>query len=160
MGEYLVGSYLRLVEGCDFVDYNVRTPGGGLQGLNELDVLGLDFDGDTAFLCEVTTHVGGLLYGSGNQSSVDVIRKKHLHQRAYSEKYLSRFSRHVFQFWSPNVPKGQLTQALETIEGLELVINGEYKRRVETLMLRARSEKQDTNNPAFRMLQILGATRD
>lgn len=27
MGEYLVGAYLKLVEGCDVVDYGVRTPG-------------------------------------------------------------------------------------------------------------------------------------
>ena len=26
MGEYIVGAYLKLVEGCDVVDYNVRPP--------------------------------------------------------------------------------------------------------------------------------------
>lgn len=26
MGEYVVGAYLKLVEGCDVVDYNVRMP--------------------------------------------------------------------------------------------------------------------------------------
>lgn len=44
MGEYLVGAYLKLVEGCDFVDYNVRVPGGGMAGLNELDVVGIHFN--------------------------------------------------------------------------------------------------------------------
>ena len=41
VGEYLVGAYLQLFENCDFVDYNVRPPGGGMKGLGELDVVGL-----------------------------------------------------------------------------------------------------------------------
>ena len=61
VGEYFVGAYLQLGEGCDFVDYNVRPPGGGLKGLEELDVVGLNFKTRTAFLCEVTTHIRGLL---------------------------------------------------------------------------------------------------
>lgn len=60
MGEYVAGAYLKLVLGCDFIDYNVRPPGGGLEGLGELDVVGLDFKAQTAYLCEVTTHVRGL----------------------------------------------------------------------------------------------------
>ena len=63
MGEYLVGAYLRIIKGCDFIDYNVRRPGGGMSGLDELDVIGLDFKDRTAYLCEVTTHLDGLLIG-------------------------------------------------------------------------------------------------
>jgi hypothetical protein len=51
-GEYLVGAYLKLVEECDVVDYNVRTPGGGLEGLGELDVVGLNFKTKTAYVCK------------------------------------------------------------------------------------------------------------
>ena len=40
---YIVGAYLKLIEGCDVIDYNVRPPGGGMAGLSELDVVGLDF---------------------------------------------------------------------------------------------------------------------
>jgi hypothetical protein len=42
-GEYFVGAYLKSVKDCDFIDYNVRIPGGGLKGLSELDVVGLNF---------------------------------------------------------------------------------------------------------------------
>jgi len=38
IGEFIVGAHLQLIEECDFVDYNVRPPGGGLKGLSELDV--------------------------------------------------------------------------------------------------------------------------
>jgi len=48
VGEYIVGAYLKIIEECDVIDYNVRVPGGGLEGLNELDVVGLDFKNQTA----------------------------------------------------------------------------------------------------------------
>ncbi len=159
IGEYLVGAYLKLIEGCDFVDYNVRTPGGGLAGLNELDVVGLHFATETVYLCEVTTHVDGLLYGS-NAKSVETIDKKYQKQRAYAGQYLANFKYHRFMFWSPVVPRGYLTTHLAQIEGLELIINGDYKRRVQMLLDKARREKQRTGNPVFRTFQILGALRD
>jgi hypothetical protein len=64
MGEYVVGAYLKQVLKCDFVDYNVRPPCGGIEGLAEFDVVGLRFSDSTAYICEVTTHLGGLLYGT------------------------------------------------------------------------------------------------
>ena len=73
IGEYIVGAYLKQKCGCDFVDYNVRPPGGGLEGLAELDVVGLNFEKGQAFLCEVTTHLHGLRYGS-YQESVEKVR--------------------------------------------------------------------------------------
>ena len=76
VGEYIVGAHLQLVEKCSFITYNVRPPGGGLAGLEELDVVALNFKTRTAFLCEVTTHIRGLLYKS-NKESVSRIRKKH-----------------------------------------------------------------------------------
>ena len=59
VGEYIVGAYLKLILKCDIIDYNIRPPGGGLEGLHELDVLGLNFKKRTAYLCEVTTHIRG-----------------------------------------------------------------------------------------------------
>lgn len=53
MGEYLVGAYLQLEQQCDVLSFNVRPPGGGLKGLQELDVVGLNFKTNTAYLCEV-----------------------------------------------------------------------------------------------------------
>ena len=67
IGEYIVGAYLAIIADCPFVQYNVRAPGGGLDGLNELDVVGLNVDTGTAYLCEVATHLDGLNYGSGQR---------------------------------------------------------------------------------------------
>jgi hypothetical protein len=77
MGEYLVGAYLKLVLGCNVVDYNARPPGGGLQGLGEPDVIGFDFVNRNAYLCEVTTHLGGLVIGQGAGSTVTKLAAKH-----------------------------------------------------------------------------------
>jgi len=154
IGEFIVGAYLQLIERCDFIDYNVRPPGGGLEGLGELDVIGLSFETNTAFLCEVTTHIRGLLY-KNNRETVRRIKQKHDRQREYAKKYLKNFKTHKFMLWSPVVPVGYVTENLSVVDGLELVINGEYKNRVEQLRELAANTTHDARNPFFRMLQIM-----
>lgn len=159
VGEYIVGAYLQLCLNCDVVDYNVRPPGGGLPGLEELDVIGLNFKTNTAYLCEVTTHIRGILY-KNNQETVRRIEKKHKRQRSYASRYLENFQNRQFMLWSPVVPRGYVTENLQQIDGLELIINGEYKRRVEELRMLARNSAHDARNPFFRMLQIVEHLRD
>jgi len=159
VGEHIVGAYLQLCLNCDVVDYNVRPPGGGLEGLEELDVIGLDFKTNTAYLCEVTTHIRGILY-KNNQETVRRIAKKHDRQRRYAQRYLANFAHARFMLWSPVVPRGYVTEELAKIEGLELIINGEYKRRVEELRALAKKSAHDARNPFFRMLQIIEHLRD
>ena len=154
IGEFIVGAHLQLIERCDFVDYNVRPPGGGLEGLGELDVIGLSFETDTAFLCEVTTHIRGLLY-KNNRETVRRIKQKYDRQREYAKKHLKNFKNHKFMLWSPVVPVGYVTENLAAVDGLELVINGEYKKRIEQLRELAANTTHDARNPFFRMLQIM-----
>ena len=155
MGEYIVGAYLKLELDCHFVDYNVRSSSGGLAGLSELDVVGLNFTNKTAYICEVTTHIQGLLYGSGNKETIEKIRSKHQRQIDYANQYLTDFPKKHFMFWSPVVPKGLLTKALGEIETLELVINETYTECVDALRKRAKETTHDIGNPFFRTLQIL-----
>jgi len=154
IGEFIVGAHLQLIEECDFIDYNVRPPGGGLKGLGELDVVGLNFNSNTAYLCEVTTHIRGVLY-KNNQETISRIKKKHERQKEYAKKYLTNFKNHKFMFWSPVVPVGYITEHLKGIESLESIINGEYKKRIEQLRLLAKNTTHDARNPFFRMLQIM-----
>ncbi len=158
MGEYLVGAYLKVIEGCDFIDYNVRVPGGGLGGLDELDVIGFNFKDGVAFLCEVTTHLHGILYND-NKTTVRRIGSKFEKQRRYARERLHHLAEHRFMLWSPVVPKGYLTENLPRIEGLELIINEEYAQRIAQLQTHARTSTHDVGNPAFRLLQILGHMR-
>ncbi len=159
IGEYFVGAYLQLEEGCDFVDYNVRPAGGGLKGLEELDVVGLNFQTKTAYICEVTTHILGLLY-KNNAETVKRIGKKHERQKLYAKESLNNFKHIRYQFWSPVVAKGYVTEQLSLFPDLEVIINGEYKRRIQILQDRAANCAHDARNPVFRVLQILGHLRD
>jgi hypothetical protein len=153
MGEYIVGAYLRLILGCDVVDYNARPPGGGLKGLGELDAIGFSFGKRTVYLCEVTTHLDGLLIGGGAVPTINKLNQKHKRQRDYAKEYLSVFKHH-FMFWSPVVRSG-LTPGLRKVGYDELVINGKYKDAIDALRSLARKSTANYNNPAFRLLQIL-----
>jgi len=156
MGEYIVGAYLKIIEECDFVNYNVKFPGGGREGLNELDVVGLDFENKIAYLCEVSTHIDGLLYGNGNISTVEKIKTKYERQKKYADKYLPNFfTNRCFMFWSPVVPIGNITTELEKVNGLELVINEKYAQCIDELREKAKKLNNDVGNPFFRTLQIL-----
>ncbi len=154
IGEFIVGAYLKVIKECDFVDYNVRPAGGGLEGLNELDVVGLDFKNKIAYLCEVTTHIRGLLY-KDNKTTVGRIKKKYGIQKTYANKNLSDFPNRYFMFWSPVVPRGYITSELGKIDGLELVINEKYAQCIEGLKEKAKELTNDVGNPFFRTLQIL-----
>jgi len=85
IGEYIVGAYLKVIKKCDIIDYNARPPGGGLEGLNELDVVGLDFKNKSVYLCEVTTHIRGILY-KDNKTTIVTIKKKYEKQKEYASK--------------------------------------------------------------------------
>lgn len=157
-GEYIAGCYLKKILHCDFVDYNVRAPGGGLQGLGELDVVGLDLKNKKAYLCEVTTHIRGVLYKS-NSHTIEKIKKKHQRQQEYARQYLSDFQDVTYMFWSPVVPVGYVTNELAKIETLTPVINGTFKKYVDELRALAAIETHDSGNIFFRFLQIMEKMR-
>jgi hypothetical protein len=154
IGEYIVSAYLKVIKKCDFIDYNARPPVGGLEGLNELDVVGLDFKNKSVYLCKVTTHITGLLY-KDNKTTIERIKKKYQRQVEYANKYLLNFPKRYFMFWSPVVPKGYVTEELEKIDGLEIVINEKYTQCIDELREKAKELTNDIGNPFFRMLQIL-----
>src|SRR5580700_3753424 len=141
MGEYLVGAYLKFELGCGVVDYNARPPGGGLLGLGELDVIGFDLENRRAYLCEVTTHLEGLLIGGGGTATIAKISKKHERQREYANTYLKDFA-HRFMFWSPVVRRGLVTE-LQKVQGLDLFINGTYAAAISALRKRAKRSTAD-----------------
>jgi len=154
MGEYLVGAYLELEKGCEIISYNVRPRDKGIKGMGELDVVGLNLKENTAFLCEVVTHLGGLLYGGGREETVRRIFKKYDNQMKYAKKYLSNFSKIHFQLWSPSVSKIYI-DSLGKKRRLELVINQDYSKCINKLRDAAKCSTKNTGNPAYRVLQIL-----
>ena len=150
MGEYVVGAHLTMREKCQGVIYNIRPPN---WSYHELDVLGLRLSTRTAFLCEVTTHIDGLVIGSGAQQTFDKLSTKFDMQRAYAQEYLSGFDV-KFMLWSPLV-RPKLKIMLDELVGLDLVVNERYTRYVNQLRSDAKATSKTTGNEFFRCLQIL-----
>lgn len=157
-GEYIVGCYLKKVIGCDFVDYNVRPPGGGLKGLQELDVVGFDLKINKAYVCEVATHIRGINYGGNKETAARIIRK-HERQKEFAAEYLKCFSEVEFMLWSPVMPVGYITNELAKIPTLKLIINDKYKSCINELKELAVKETHDSGNIFFRYLQIMESMR-
>lgn len=154
VGEELVGAYLAEILKCDHVSYNVRPPGGGLEGLDEIDVVGLRFQDKTAFLCEVATNILGYMRKSPANSAIR-ISKKLAGQKRYAHSHLASFPNRHFMFWSPRISSRELLDRLGKIPNLELIINADYSARVIELRRSAKVDGHPTSNSAYRMLQIL-----
>jgi hypothetical protein len=111
-----------------------------------------------------------------------MLSASHVRQRAYANEYLNDFEHH-FMFWSPIVrprlvpPSKQLgrfaaaqtgravfphpafTKTLSSEWRRKGFINDQYAAAVDRLREKARTSTADTNNPAFRVLQILERLR-
>lgn len=162
IGELLVGAYLKVITGCELVSYNVRPLGGGQH---EIDVIGLHFNPMTAYLCEVSTHLSGLLYGNGNAATLQRIRQKVEYMNRYASKNLPTTFQHTVMFWAPYVPQGALTAGLQALADelgfLDLVINGTYATWINSLLVEAAQQPPAaTENDAFRLLQLLQHLRN
>lgn len=156
IGESLVGSYLRYVEGCDFVVYETRGAGQG-----EIDVIGMRLQDRKVWLCEVAIHLAGLEYGSGYAGSRDKVRQK-LDRAEELAKKLFSGQEITYAFWSLRVPKGlaamleELTHEYEA-RGLnvEFVINERFTAQISKLRKAAAADVKATSEPAYRLLQVL-----
>lgn len=162
-GELLVGSYLRLVNECELMMYNQRSPKEGNQ--LEIDVIGVDkttTDQQQVYVCEVTTHLRGVQYGN-YQQSLDKIEKKFERDKGYITEVFPEADLYSFQLWSSVVKPGlkkrlpELQSVFEADENmrLDLVVNGEYSNRIGTLKQRASETAKQHGELDFRVLQIL-----
>ncbi len=164
IGESLVGAYLRHVVGCDVVTYNSFFA--DRQG--EVDVVGIE-NGEprTIWLCEVTTHIGGMLITSrGDRPQEVILREKLERLHAFAEATFPGDS-YRYEWWSPRVAVGKLTDVLREIEqewevagrDLRFVMNETYTERIRELAGDAAKNSSTTNEPAYRMLQVLTRLR-
>lgn len=153
-GEQIVGCYLQKIELCDFVSYNIRPPGGGRGSLSELDVIGMRLRDKRVFLCEVAIHLNGFNYGKGSQQDIQRVINKYDVQRDYAANHLKDFTPE-FMLWSPFFPSsGKVYDAVNSLNGLQLVANDDFKECLNKLRSLAASETHDSGNDFFRLLQI------
>jgi Holliday junction resolvase-like predicted endonuclease len=157
IGESLIGSYFKYVMGCKIVVYNVHYD--NEQG--EIDVVAFGEQGQKVYLCEVITHIRGTLYGKGYDETIKRIRNKIERAVRFAEQEFSGRT-YEFQVWTPVVPSG-LAKKLKEEElyfrnkgiNLVIVLNEEYSYKIEQLKNEARKRTHSTDEPAFRLLQIL-----
>lgn len=164
IGESLVGAYLRHIVGCQVVTYNSFFA--DRQG--EVDVVALQHGASrTVWLCEVTTHIGGMLIVRRGQNATEqaivekLDRLHHFAQTTFPDDH------HRFEWWSPRVAVGQLTSAMTAVENewsalgrdLNFVINERYTDRIRQLATHAAGNSSTTGEPAYRMLQVLSRLR-
>lgn len=113
----------------------------------EIDVIGFQIAARRVRLCEVATHLDGLLYSSGNADTLKKIRQKTERAAKFAA---SMFDGHeaVIEWWSPKaspilVAGLQHIQAEHRAAGtqLEFVVNETYSTRVcELMTIAARTE--------------------
>lgn len=157
IGESLVAAYLRHVRDCGLILNNVHLV--GEQG--ELDVVGVESGpSPRAWLCEVTTHTGGMNNPSKRPATRRVAQKIERAARFAAETFPN--AEPVFEVWSPIVRPGLVRELDDVVadfstRGIELhlILNEEYTARIQELVDVARRESQTTGDDAFRMLQIL-----
>jgi hypothetical protein len=167
VGEELVGAWLRKIAQCDFVQYNVALR--GKQG--EIDVIGLNLEKKTAYVCEAATHLaGGMQYVmNGVHNNVERLTRKFRGDIDYAAQFLPEFH-HRFQLWSPIIKPSADTASHNQFRDLndirrkvwashqvevEMVVNESYLARVLELRTLAAVETAASEFPVFRLLQIL-----
>ena len=98
LGEEIVAAYLQYIKGCEFIQQNLYTP--DVQG--EIDVVGIDLETKTIYVCEVAIHLAtGLYYVPSN---VIKLTEKFSKDIEYANKYFPDYTRQ-FMLWSPIVRK-------------------------------------------------------
>ena len=156
IGESLVGSYFKYVEGCKMVVYD--TPLDDEQG--DIDIIAMDETTGKVYICDVATHIKGLQYGNYDKT-VEKLEEKIYRSIKFAKNYFND-KNVIYMIWSPRVPPGleeKLTKLEKKIrnEGIEInfVINKVYTNKIEQLRKKAKANASATNEPAFRLLQIL-----
>lgn len=156
IGEGLVGSYFKYVLGCKIVVYNCYMDKEG-----EIDVIALTPDGATVYLCEVATHLRGLLYGNNNAATLARITHKIKRAAVFAAAHFPD-RKPVFMLWAPVVSRGlcrSLTEICKDLSAqqisIQLILNRDYTTRIRSLRNIARENIKITDEPAFRLLQIL-----
>lgn len=166
LGEEIVAAYLQYIKGCEFIQQNLYTT--DVQG--EIDVVGIDLETKTLYICEVAIHlVTGLQYTKDNQpNNVNKITEKFSRDIEYANKYFPDYTKH-FMLWSPIVKmsseKAKHSQIadIEIIGGniqtrygiaVEFIINGAFSDCLAELRDYARKETKEMKSPVLRFMQI------
>lgn len=166
IGEEICGEWLRHIRGCEFVQYNLKTP--DVQG--EIDVIGISLAERVVYACEVAVHlVTGLQYvKDARPDNVPKLSAKFRRDISYIRKAFPEY-RHVFMLWSPVVKNqgasskyNQLDDVRQVVDRIkqelavtiEPVVNESFQEALDALRAFARSETKEADSAVVRFLQV------
>jgi len=165
-GEELVGSYLKEILDCEFVEFNLNTR--FTQG--EIDVVGINYAKKIVYVCEVATHLEtGMQYVKGNQpDNVDRFVKKFEKNIEFANRKFADWQK-VFMLWSPIVKKtkegskhdqmrdvGEIKKIIKNRfnQDIQVIVNSDYLRCINELRKVAKSRTDEIKSPLMRFMQI------
>jgi hypothetical protein len=166
IGEEICGEWLRHMKGCEFIQYNLKTP--GAQG--EIDVIGLNMKTRTVYACEVAVHlITGLQYNKNSQpDNVRRLTAKFKKDVAYVRSNFEGYD-HIFMLWSPIVKNQRagskhnqlahvtkIAKVLNEESGakIELVINYQFQEALQSLRKTAGTTSKELDSSVMRYLQV------
>ncbi len=100
IGEEIATAYLKYIKDCEFIQTNLYIP--DVQG--EIDVVGIDINNKTVYVCEVAVHlITGLQYVKNKRpNNVEKLYEKFCKDIDYTNKYFPDYKK-IFMIWSPIV---------------------------------------------------------
>ena len=166
LGEELVAAYLENIKGCEFIQQNLYTP--DVQG--EIDVVGIDLETKSIYVCEVAIHLTtGLRYVKNRQpNNVNKLTEKFSKDIEYANKYFPDYEKH-FMLWSPIVKNSKETSKHNQIKDLkeiqqnifsnygidlEFVVNERFLDCLNELRQFAKRETKELKSPVLRLMQV------
>lgn len=166
-GEHLVGQYLKYIDNCDFVEYNLQTK----MRQGEIDVVGINSSKREVYICEVAAHLTGvgLQYVKNNRpDNVERLVKKFRNDIEYGNTNFEDFEQ-IYMLWTPIAKstgenaKNNPTKGLQEIKNkvksnfnIELIIiaNRDFLNAIEELRKVAAKTSHEMKSPIMRFIQI------
>ncbi len=166
IGEEIATAYLQYIKECEFIQKNLYIP--EVQG--EIDVVGIDVNNKTVYVCEVAVHlITGLQYVKNKRpNNINKLYEKFSKDIEYTNKYFPDYKK-IFMIWSPivkNQSEGSKYNQLNDISEIKLklkekyeielidIINEKFLNCLKELREFASQETKDIKSPVIRYLQV------
>ncbi len=166
LGEEIVAAYLQYIKKCEFIQQNLYTP--DVQG--EIDVVGIDLDTKSIYVCEVAIHLTtGLQYVKNKQpNNVNKLTEKLSKDIEYANKYFPDYDKH-FMLWTPIIKIPQKStkknQARDIADikanikekynvEVDCIINEKFLECLKKLRNYASKETKELKSPVLRLMQV------
>ena len=153
--EEFVGEYLKIIEKCDFINYNTNfkindDECNKQNGMAEVDIIGINTKEKKIFVCEVSAQINGI------GTYADRVNKKFEKSRKYVETNLKKFGAKEedkkYLFWSPYITDREKRKI--TDQDVIIISKQEFLQAVDKLKDYLKDQTQVFFSPVTRFLQV------